>query len=94
MAFARIALFPGGTKEEYDAIDQALGEAVRNQPERILHACGETDRGFQLIQVWKSKEAIDRFVSEHLGASMAKAGDRGFKSPPEIIDFEIHDLMV
>jgi hypothetical protein len=94
MAFARLALFPGGTKEEYDAIDQALSDAVRNQPERILHASGQTDRGWQLIQVWKSKDALDRFISEHLGPAMAKVGDRGYKSPPEIIDFEIQDLMI
>ena len=93
MAFARLALFPDATEEQYRAIDKELGDAVRDQPERILHVCGQTDRGWQLIQVWQSKEALDQFISKHLAPAMGRAGKNGYLKPPEIIDFEVADLL-
>lgn len=92
MAFARIAVFPGGTQEQYAYLGELMGEGVSRQPERLLLAAGPSDEGWQIIQVWKSREALDRFVEEHLQPAFERAGDRGHPQPPSITDIELADL--
>ena len=52
MAIARIAVFPGGTKEQYDYLGTLMGEGVANQPERRMLAAGPTTEGWRIIQAW------------------------------------------
>jgi hypothetical protein len=92
MAFARVAVFPGGTRQQYEAVNEALGAGLTDQPERILLAAGQTDEGWQIIQIWESRDGLDRFIEEHLRPAMEKAGDRGYQAPPRITDFEVADL--
>ena len=92
MAFARIAVFPGGTKEQYDHLAELMGPGVADQPERRLIAAGPSDEGWTIIQVWDSKEALERFIEDHLRPAMQQAGERGYPQPPEIIDIELADL--
>lgn len=92
MAFARIAVFPGGTKEQYEHLGELMGEGVAVQPERQLLAAGPTDDGWAIIQVWETQEALERFVADHLRPAMERAGDRGYPQPPRITDIELTDL--
>jgi hypothetical protein len=92
MAFARIATFPGGTKEQYDYLGQLMGEGVANQPERRLLASGPTNDGWTIIQIWDSQAALEQFIVEHLRPAMERAGDRGYPEPPLITDIELADL--
>ena len=45
-----------------------------------------------IIQIWESREALDRFVQDVLGSAMRQAGDRGYPQTPEIaeIDLTVH----
>jgi hypothetical protein len=92
MAVARIAVFPGGTKEQYDYLGTLMADGVANQPERRLLAAGPTAGGWTIIQVWESKDALDRFVQEVLGPAMQQAGDRGYPQAPEITDVDLTEL--
>ena len=92
MAFARIAVFPGGTKDQYEYLGGLMGDGVAHQPERRLIAAGPTDDGWAILQVWDSKEPLERFIEEHLRPAMERAGDRGYPQPPRIIDIELVDL--
>lgn len=92
MAFARIAVFPGGTKEQYEYLGSLMGEGVADQPERRLLAAGPSDEGWTILQVWDSQEALDRFIEEHLRPAMEQAGDRGYPAPPKITDIELAEL--
>lgn len=92
MAIARIATFPGGTKEQYEYLGQLMGEGVVDQPERRVLAAGPSEGGWTIVQVWDSEEALDRFVGDHLRPAMERAGDRGHPEPPQITDFELADL--
>ena len=94
MAFARIALFPGGTEAQHQAIVEALGDAQVDPAGRILFAAGPTDDGWQILQVWESREELDKWVEAHLGNAFARVGSRGYPAPPRITDFELHDLDV
>jgi hypothetical protein len=92
MAFARIAVFPGGTKEQYEYLAELMGDGVAHQPARRLIAAGPSEEGWTIIQVWDSKEPLDRFIAEHLGPAMERAGDRGYPEPPKITDIDLADL--
>ena len=94
MAFARIALFPGGTEEQYKAVTEQLGDGATDQPERILLAAGASEEGWQILQIWESEQGLTRFVEDHLRRAMGRVGDRGFQSPPSITDFELADLSI
>lgn len=93
MAFLRLATFPGGTEEQHKAIVEGLGDAYANAPGRLLFAAGGTPEGWQIVQLWQDRDGMDRWVEDHLGAAMAKAGDRGYPAPPHIVDFEVTDLL-
>ena len=92
MAFARIAVFPGGTEAHHRTIVDALGDAHVDPEGRILFAAGPTPEGWQILQVWESREQLDRWVEAHLGNAFARAGDRGYPAPPRITDFDLSDL--
>lgn len=94
MAFARIAVFPGGTQEQYEHLAELMGEGVANQPERRLIAAGPSEEGWTIIQVWDSKEPLERFIADHLRPAMERAGERGYPQPPRITDIELVDLHV
>ena len=94
MAIARLALFPGGTEKQYKAVVEALGPAHFEAQGRIVAAAGPVERGWQLVQVWESEQAIRQFVEEHLRAAFERAGDRGFQAPSEITDFPLRDLVL
>ena len=94
MAFARIALFPGGTEDQHQAVVEALGESQVNPEGRIMFAAGPTPEGWQIVQVWETREQLERWVLDNLGEAFARAGSRGYPSPPRITDIEIHDLVM
>jgi hypothetical protein len=89
---SRLAVFPGGTQEQYEYLDGLMGEGVANQPERRLLAAGPSEDGWMIIQVWDSQEALERFLQEHLRLAIESAGDRGYPQPPRITDVELVDL--
>lgn len=94
MAFARLAVFPGGTEEQHRAISEVLGDAQTHAPGRIMFAAGPVSEGWQIIQVWERQEQLESWVEAHLGAAFAKVGSRGYPAPPRITDFEVTDLLL
>lgn len=93
MAFARLALFPGGTQANHQAIVEGLGDSQDNADGRILFAAGPVPDGWQIIQVWESRTAMEKWVEDNLGEAFAKAGSRGYPAPPLITDLELTDLL-
>lgn len=53
-----------------------------------LHLAGEADGVLRVIEVWESREHVERFMQEHLGSEMQE-----MQLPqPEVIEFEVHAL--
>ncbi len=94
MSFARIAVFPGGTREQYEYLAELMGEGVADQPERRLIAAGPSEEGWTIIQVWDSREPLERFIEDHLRPAMERAGERGYPLPPKITDIDLVDLHI
>ena len=84
----RIYDVPGATREQYDQVNEKLPELPEGGR---VHIAGSTTDGLRVIEVWDSKEQIDRFMEEGgLGEAMAEA-----QIPePTITEFEVFNLEV
>jgi len=91
MALVRLAFFPGGRQAHYDALARALAEAPV-PPGRLVFAAGPADGGWQVVQVWSSREELDAFNAAHLVPALRTVGAAGFPQPPRVTDFETAEL--
>jgi hypothetical protein len=82
--------------EMYDAVH---AEVLRRAPDPVegllLHVGRATARGFQVMEVWDSKEQCERYEAELVGPVIAElAGDRAPQEPPPREEFEPRGLVV
>ena len=84
-----------GPIEVYDAshaeITKRLDGAVADG--LVLHVARALDDGFEVIEVWESKEQYETFNREVVGPAMAAIGAPTDAPPPETVEFEPHNLM-
>lgn len=85
MAFLRLAFFPGATATHWAAVMAAVG-AVEAPPARRTFAAGPVEGGWQVVQLWDTREDLDAFND----AVFFPALDRGplFPSAPVVTDVE------
>ena len=81
--------------EMYDATHAAVREAVGNTDVGlVVHIARATDAGFEIVEVWRSKEAFDDFNREYWPKAAAKIpGAEGMEAPPGRA-FEARGLIV
>lgn len=84
MAVCLVISIPGGTLEQYDEVRSAVGAPLGEG--QISHTAGATADGFCVVDVWESRADFDRFMQEHLGEQLVRAG----VPQPQIVEFEIH----
>ena len=94
MAFARLAFFPDGTAEHYDALAVEVGDAGVAPEGRLVFAAGQSPGGWQVVQVWTSYEALEAFNAEVFLPAMERLGGSAFPEVPVVVDFEPSDLQV
>jgi hypothetical protein len=85
-----MALFPEGTKAHYDLVARELATVDIPASRRVFIA-GESDEGWQVIQVWDRKEDLDTFNERVFLPVLRRLGDLGFPSPPIVRDFHAAD---
>ncbi|WP_442893248.1 hypothetical protein [Aquipuribacter sp. SD81] len=93
MAFLRLALFPGGTAEHWAAVVAAVGDVVPPAARRAF-AAGPVEGGWQVVQLWDSREDLDAFNRAVFLPALAALGERGFPEPPRVSDVEATDAWV
>ena len=68
MAIGMMLDIPGGTKEQYDAVNQnAFGSTEGPSepiPGLIIHTAGPTASGWRIYDVWESKDAFEKFMND------------------------------
>lgn len=84
MAVCLVVNVPGGTIEQYDEVRRGVGEPLGDG--QISHTAGATSDGLCVVDVWESRAHFDRFMQEHLGEQLARAG----VSQPQITEFEVY----
>lgn len=87
MVFVRLAWFPGGTRDDYAAIADAMGGVLAPAARRVFIA-GPLDDGWQVVQVWDSRDDLERFNAEVLSPALTRHGVAGFPETAVIRDFE------
>ena len=87
MAVVIVHQGPGLTRESYEeAVRRLTGKARLESPADwpaeglLVHTAGEAEGGFRIVDVWESKEAVQRFgetlMPDHAGARRrGPAGD-------------------
>lgn len=87
--FAYILKFPGGTMEQYDKVVEKANLGGKLAEGGIFHLASVTDEGVQILDVWESKEAFDKFFSEKLSKVLQEEGINA--SQPEI--WPVHNIL-
>ena len=81
--------------EFYDALHAEIGRRTTGGVDgMLLHVGRATRGGFQVFEVWESKERCDRFYAEIVGPALTQVS--GGQSPPEpaMEEFEPRGLIV
>ena len=79
---------PGGTAEQFDAINASV-DPGGNPPEGLIfHASGPVDGGWGVLDFWESRDHFDRFAAARFPPAMAAAG---VSATPEIHEFAVHE---
>jgi len=81
----------------YDALHSELSKAVGARFDGLLvHVGRETGTGFEVLEIWESKQQYDRFTSEVLGPIMAQLS--GGQPPPPTgqtsTEFDVRGLVI
>jgi hypothetical protein len=89
MAIAQVVESPGGTKEQYEQVMQEIGlSGPQLAPGQLVHIAGPVEGGWQVVNVWESQEAADKFFNEKVKPARQKAG----MSDQEPKSFPVHNL--
>ena len=72
MALALLLEFPGATQEQFDRVAEKIGSTA---PAGLLyHVEGPIQGGWRVVDVWESREAVDKFFQDQLGQALQEAG--------------------
>lgn len=60
----------------------------------IFHVARPVDSGFEMLEVWESKEQADKFNEEVVGPAVGRTGADTSGPQPVVVEFEPVGLMV
>jgi hypothetical protein len=84
--------------EFYDAMHAEIGRrtaAAGGVDGMLVHVGRETRNGFQITEVWETKELYDRFNAEIIGPALAElSGGQPPPQEPVVEEFEPRGLVV
>jgi len=93
MAYAIVHQFPGGTREQYDAVLAAVHPNRNTLPKgQIFHAAGPSATGWTIVAVHESKESWEAFRDGTLRPALGKGVPGGLSGPPQETAFEVYNL--
>ena len=80
----------------YDVLHAEIGRrTIGGVDGLLLHVGRETREGFQVTEVWESKELYDRFYAEIGGPALAElAGGQPTPMKPSTVEFKPRGLIV
>src|SRR4051794_27338296 len=76
MAVMMLMELPGGTTEQYEQLNEAMGiRGDEDAPEGLVHhVAGQDENGLTVVDVWESEGALGRFVEERLRPAIESTG--------------------
>jgi hypothetical protein len=76
--------------EQIDALNAAIDPDGNPPVGLIFHTSGPVEGGWEVIDVWESREAFDRFAAERIAPGLAAIG-MADGPPPEMEVFAVHE---
>jgi quinol monooxygenase YgiN len=73
MAIGMVFQGSGFTQAQYEQVHNQVAPENRKAPGLLFHAAGQSENGFVVIEVWESREALDRFFGDKLGQAIQEA---------------------
>ena len=81
--------------EAYDGLHHALIDVTGGEVDgMLLHLARQTETGYEVTEVWRSKEAFDRFAADTLGPVLADLSGRDAPPPIMIQPFDLQGLLI
>jgi hypothetical protein len=93
MAIIRIVRPPMVTAEIYDAVNEKAGVEERPPEGLLMHTAGEVDGVWQIVDVWESEDAAERFDSERLAPAIEAVMGGAPAGPPPTTVYELHRVI-
>lgn len=95
MAIARIQRPEGVTLDMYRAVQEKAGVETDPPQGLIIHTAGMVDGELQIVDVWESQDAADRFGQERLMPAIKEvAGDQAPTGPPPgVTMYELQNVL-
>jgi hypothetical protein len=95
MPHGRVMEVPAPT-EFYDALHIEVGQRSTGRADGLLlHVGRVTDDGFEVLEIWESKEKCDRFFAEVVWPAMDAVSDaHARRGEPVTTDFEPRGLII
>ena len=83
MAILSRSELPGVAAEQIAPLINSLRDQMQSFPGFIAHASGAVAGSYQVIEVWESQEAQDRWIREVLTPTLTPVlRDMGLQQPP------------
>jgi hypothetical protein len=76
--------------EQIDALNKAIDPDGTPPDGCIFHVSGPVEGGWQVIDVWESREHFDRFAADRIAPALAAIGMPD-GPPPEWEEFVVHE---
>ena len=64
MAVELRAEIRGMTREQYERAVAQVGDELRRAPGFVAHAAGPIDGGYRVVEIWGSREELERFLQQ------------------------------
>jgi hypothetical protein len=94
LAYLRIVRPPTVTAEIYDAVIEELGVAARHPLGLIVHAAGEVDGCWQIVEVWYGEEYARRFDLDRLVPAVRAVTGSPPPGDAPIVAYQLHEVIV
>ena len=75
--------------DQYDRVDAEIHEDPAGL---ILHTASKSGNGVRIIDVWESEDDYRRFEADQLMPVVGRVGGPPPSTPPEPVEFEIHNM--
>ena len=86
MTFLRMAYFPEATSEHFEQLARQM--PPESPSGRLVFAAGPVSGGWQVVQLWESRELLEAFNRDVFFPALTRMGGSAFPTPPEVTDFE------
>jgi hypothetical protein len=92
MAYGIVHFFPGGTRDNYEAVLAAVHPDRSTLPQgQFFHAAGPSEGGWTITAMHDTKASWERFRDNVLLPKLNAGVAGGFPTPPQEQAFEIYN---